>query len=180
MRSSSACAGFSYRTDGSHNKMPDLNLPMFRAYDIRTPAAKLTDDLAARLVRAEAVYFRESLGASAVLLAHDARSSGPRYLQIGAEEFAQSGLDVLVIPGICSTSQFYFAAMKHPKMAAVMFGASHNPAGDTGRKTLGPGVRPIAEHIGPFGGLDRIKEHYLADVQSAIRNPQSAIRAYDP
>ena len=57
--------------------MSDLNLSMFRAYDIRTPAALLTDELAIRLARAEAVYFRESLGASGVLLAHDARITGP-------------------------------------------------------------------------------------------------------
>ena len=35
-----------------------LNLSMFRAYDIRTPAAHLTPELAERLARAEAVYFR--------------------------------------------------------------------------------------------------------------------------
>ncbi len=140
--------------------MDDLNLSMFRAYDIRTPSAQLTDDLAIRLARAEGVYFRETLGVAGVLIAHDARASGPRYLQIGAEEYSRAGLDVVVIPGVCSTSQFYFAAMRHPGLAAVMFGASHNPAGDTGQKILGPGVRPIAEHIGPEGGLDRIKELY--------------------
>ena len=45
-----------------------------------------------------------------------------------------------------------------------MFGASHNPAEDTGRKIVGPGVRSIAEGIGPEGGLDRIKAFYLADL----------------
>src|SRR5207245_1516999 len=34
---------------------------------------------------------------------------------------------------------------------------------DTGQKILGPGVRPIAEHVGPDGGLDRIKALYLGD-----------------
>jgi phosphomannomutase len=162
--------------------MADLNLSMFRAYDIRTPSSQLTDELAVRLVRAEAVYFRETLGVSSVLLAHDARATGPRYLQIGAEEFSMTGLDVTVIPGVCSTSQFYFAAMRYPEMAAVMFGASHNPAGDTGQKILGPGVRPIAEHIGPEGGLDKIKELYLQE--AALNNGEQStggvISAYDP
>src|SRR5579863_4915881 len=107
---------------------------MFRAYDIRTPSAQLTEALATRLTRAESVYFRETLGVPGVLIAHDARTSGPHYLQIGAEEFARAGLEVVVVPGVCSTSQFYFAAMRHPHLAAVMFGASHNPAGDTGQK----------------------------------------------
>src|SRR5438874_10394856 len=140
--------------------MADLNLSMFRAYDIRTPADALTDELAVRLARAESVYFQQDLGVEGVLLAHDARSSGPRYLQMGAEEFSRAGLHVMVIPHVCSTSQFYFAAMCFSKYAAVMYGASHNPAGDTGQKILGPGARPIAESIGPLGGLDRIKFLY--------------------
>ena len=65
--------------------MSNLNLSMFRAYDIRTPAANLTDEMAARLARAEAVYFRSSLAAAGVLVAHDARCTGPRYLQIAVE-----------------------------------------------------------------------------------------------
>jgi len=161
--------------------MDNLNLSMFRAYDIRTPSSQLIDPLAARLARAEAVYFRDVVGVNGVLVAHDARSSGPHYLQIGAEEFARAGLDVVVVPGVCSTSMFYFAAMRHPEMAAVMFGASHNPAGDTGQKILGPGVRPIAEHIGPEGGLDKIQELYIACAgQSKIENRKSKISAYDP
>jgi phosphomannomutase len=159
--------------------MESLNLSMFRAYDIRTPSAQLTADLAVRLARAEAVYFRDTLGVAGVLVAHDARASGPRYLQIGAEELSRAGLQVVVIPGVCSTSQFYFAAMQRPEMAAVMYGASHNPAGDTGQKVLGPGVRPIAEHIGPEGGLDRIKELYEA---GASLSPAAAshVVAHDP
>ncbi len=158
--------------------MNSLNSSMFRAYDIRTPAALLTSDLAARLVRAEAVYFREVLGVRGVLVAHDARSTGPRYLQQGAQIFSASGLDVLVVPGVCSTSEFYFAAMRHPERAAVMFGASHNPAGDTGQKILGPGVRPIAEHIGPEGGLDCIRQLYIDG--AATSGAPGRISAYDP
>jgi phosphomannomutase len=159
--------------------MESLNLSMFRAYDIRTPSSQLTDDLAIRLARAEAVYFRDTLGVSGVLVAHDARASGPRYLQIGAEELSRAGLSVVVVPGVCSTSQFYFAAMQHSEMAAVMYGASHNPAGDTGQKILGPGVRPIAEHIGPEGGLDRIKELYEAGA-SLPPGQRGSITAHDP
>ena len=40
----------------------DLNLSMFRAYDIRTPAAFLSPEFARRLAEAEAMYFREVLG----------------------------------------------------------------------------------------------------------------------
>jgi len=167
--------------DTGERPMNDLNLSMFRAYDIRTPAAQLTEDLAVRLARAEAVYFRDTLGVSGVLVAHDARSSGPRYLEIAVEEYARAGLSVVVVPGVCSASQFYFAAMRHPHLAAVMFGASHNPAGDTGQKILAPGVRPIAEHIGPEGGLDKIQELYIKEEGKAQTLPPSRrISAYDP
>ena len=158
--------------------MDDLNLLMFRAYDIRTPSALLTDVLAARLARAEAVYFRESLGVSGVVVAHDARLAGPRYLELAADEYARAGLTVVVVPGVCSTSEFYFAAMRHPAMAGVMFGASHNPAGDTGQKILGPGVRPIAAHIGPEGGLDRVRELYVSGVSAS--SARGRIVAYNP
>ncbi len=138
-----------------------LNLSMFRAYDIRTPAKNFPPELAARLCAAEAVYFRDVLDTDRVIVAHDARSTGPAYLEIGIETFRTAGLDVVYLPGVCSTSYFYFCAMSDPDAAAVMFGASHNPAGDTGQKLLAPKVIPIAEQIGPQGGLDRIRQLYV-------------------
>ncbi len=135
-----------------------LNLSMFRAYDIRTPAASLTDDLAVRLAHAEAIYFRDVLGVRGVLISYDARSTGPHYLTLTTDVFLQAGLEVVYLPGPASTSYVYFAAMRHPEHAAVMIGASHNPAGDTGQKILGPQVAPIAGGIGPEGGLDKIRE----------------------
>jgi phosphomannomutase len=147
--------------------MDDLNLSMFRAYDIRTPAELLTDELAVRLARAEAVYFREVLGANAVVLAHDARATGPRYLRLTAEVLLDAGLDVVWLPGVSSSSYFYYAAMCQPEHPAVMCGASHNPAGDTGQKILAPGVVPVADKIGPEGGLEKLRELYLAGAAPA-------------
>ena len=141
----------------------ELNLSMFRAYDIRTPSELLTPGLAERLARAEARYIRDALGAPGVVMAHDARRTGPHYLSITAEVFRRAGLEVVYLLGACTTSYLYYAAMCHPRFAAVMVGASHNPAGDTGQKRLGPGARPIAAGIGPEGGLDRIKALYAAD-----------------
>ena len=95
-------------------------------------------------------------------MGHDARRTGPQYLTITIDALRAAGLDVVYLPGACSTSYFYYSAMRHPGYAAVIVGASHNPSGDTGQKILGPGVQPIAQGIGPEGGLDRIKELYLA------------------
>jgi phosphomannomutase len=89
------------------------------------------------------------------------------YLDIASHVYRNAGLNVLLLPGVSSTSHFYFTAMQHSECAGVMCGASHNPAGDTGRKTVAPRVKPIAEHIGPAGGLDKIKELYIEDAPLA-------------
>ena len=155
-----------------------LNLSMFRAYDIRTPSSLLTPELAERLARAEAFYIREVLGAPGVVVAHDARRTGPQYLTVTIDAFRAAGLDVVYLPGASSTSYFYYAAMRHPQFAAVIVGASHNPSGDTGQKILGQGVRPIAQGIGPEGGLDRIKALYVAGT-SASGAKRGDLRAKD-
>lgn len=160
-----------------------LNLSMFRAYDIRTPAALLTDHLATRLAHAEAIYFREVLGVKDVLLSFDARRTGPHYLTLTANVFQRAGLNVIYLPGPASTSYFYFAAMRHPESAGVMIGASHNPAGDTGQKILGPRLSPIAAGIGPQGGLDMIRELYceggsFATGQSGRMRTQDLMTAF--
>ena len=157
---------------------PELKLEMFRAYDIRIPSADLTPALAARLAHAVARYLREELDAAGVIVAHDARATGPHYLTIAAEIFQRAGLEVLYLPGASSASLFYFTAMQHPQCAGVMFGASHNPAGDTGLKILGPGVRPIAQDIGPRGGLNRITELYIEGA-SARDAPRGRLVALD-
>jgi phosphomannomutase len=60
-----------------------------------------------------------------------------------------------------------------------MFGASHNPADDTGLKILGPGVAPIAQGIGPGGGLDRLRALYSAQARSEPGRV-GRIRAIEP
>jgi len=158
-----------------------LNLSMFRAYDIRTPSPLLTDELAVRLARAEARYFREVLGVAGVVVAHDARLTGPRRLSLAAEVYLDAGLDVVAVPGVSSTCLLYFTAMKHPHYAAVMFGASHNPKDDTGQKILGANLQPIARNIGPEGGLESVKALYLADesCRGARRGRLTACDALD-
>jgi phosphomannomutase len=100
------------------------------------------------------------VGVEGVLVGRDARATGRRYLDILVDALLGAGLEVVYLPGVSSASYFYYAAMRHAGYGAIMVGASHNPAGDTGQKLLGPGVRPIARGIGPFGGLDRIRRLY--------------------
>jgi phosphomannomutase len=97
-------------------------------------------------------------------------------LTITIEALRATGLDVIYLPGACSTSYFYYAAMRYPRYAAVMVGASHNPAGDTGQKIVGPGVCPIAQGIGAEGGLDKIKALYK-DKASRPATRRGSLRA---
>lgn len=140
--------------------MTELNLSMFRAYDIRTPAKNLSLELAERLARAEAKYFREQLGAKKIVLARDARLSGAGYLELGVRVFQESGFEVLVNPDVSSTCLFYYSCMRNPEAAGIIYGASHNPSGDTGQKIVGPGLQPIADGVGPNNGLQEIRRLY--------------------
>jgi phosphomannomutase len=160
--------------------MTNLNLSMFKAYDIRTQASRLTDEIYVRLLRAEALYFKNVLQVPGVVLAHEARLPGPHFVELAAAEFSRAGLDVWVLPGVSSTCLFYFACMKKPDLAGVMCGASHNPAGDHGQKILGPGVVPIAEHIGPEGGLDKVKELYVQGAEIPVVGRPGKVQDFDP
>ncbi|HWQ14397.1 MAG TPA: phosphoglucomutase [Roseiflexaceae bacterium] len=157
--------------------MADLNLGMFKAYDIRTPARHLPLDLAERLAYAEAQYFREQLGTNAVILCRDARLSGAQYLEQGIRVFRTLGFEVLANPQVSSTCQFYYTCMRHPEAAGIMYGASHNPGGDTGQKIVGPGLQPIAEGCGPDGGLQAIRRLYEQGARPA-RVPGGALHLY--
>ena len=158
--------------------MTDLNLSMFRSNDIRTPVARLPDELARRLARAEAVYFQGVLKVPGVVVAHDARASGPHMLEMATEEYTRAGLDVVMLPGISGVCQLYYAAMRHRDLAAVMFGASHNPAGDTGRKIMGPNLTPIADGLGPEGGLACIRDLYIKGA-SLEKERRGRVHAFD-
>jgi phosphomannomutase len=149
--------------------MTNLNLSMFKAYDIRTPASHLTLELAERLAYAEAHYFRETLGTNTVVLCREARLSGPQYLEQGIRVFRELGFDVLANPQVSSTCLFYYTCMQHPQAAGIMYGASHNPGSDTGQKIVGPGVQPIADDCGPEGGLRAIRGLYEAGVRAMAR-----------
>lgn len=140
--------------------MTDLNLSMFKAYDIRTPASQLPLHLSERLAYAEAWYIREHLGAQRVVLCRDARLSSAQYLEQGIRIFRDLGFEVLAAPQVSSASLFYYTCMRHPDAAGIMYGASHNPSGDTGQKIVAPGVQPVADGCGPDGGLQAIRRLY--------------------
>lgn len=130
---------------------------IFKAYDVR---GTVPDQLNPRLARAIgtgfAVFCAEEASGSggsvdAIITGRDMRPSGVELVEAFSEGVMAEGLDVIDI-GLASTDMCYYAAgsLDAP---AVMFTASHNPAGYNGAKFALAGARPVGEHT----GLDRIK-----------------------
>ena len=150
------------------NHIPDerrqeLNLGMFKAYDIRTKSNRLTSAIAQRLLVATGRYIIEELKSSSVVLGRDARLAGPGLLELALELFPAMGIGVVVNPLQSSTCQFYFACMRNPGSAGIMFTASHNPGEYIGLKLMGPGMATLAMDSGPGGGITGILARYLED-----------------
>lgn len=142
-----------------------MNLDMFKAYDIRVKDSKLSKEDLLKLSNAIARYFKDDVKASSVVIGRDARLYGPRVMESLLDTLTRAGLDVYYNPLQISTCQFYYMCMKRPKSAGIMITASHNPKEYVGCKLLAPGVVAIAEASGPFGGLDRIKKHFIDEAE---------------
>ncbi|MFX4263773.1 hypothetical protein ACOBQJ_16425, partial [Pelotomaculum propionicicum] len=117
----------------------ELNLGMFKAYDIRTKSSRLTSELIRRLMAAIGRYSLEVLGTRRIMLGRDGRIAAPPLMEAALELLPDLGIDVLVNPLPISTCQFYFSHMKNPDCAAVMLTASHNPGEYIGLKLMAPG-----------------------------------------
>ena len=139
----------------------ELNLSMFKAYDIRTKEEKLNAGIIRRLLSSVACYMKDTLGCSTIVMGHDARLGVPGLMQEALDMFPYFGLDLIVNPLQISTPQFYFACMQNPKACGIMFTASHNPGEYVGMKMIMPPMAPITYGSGPEGGIAKIKELYV-------------------
>ena len=145
--------------------MENLNLTMFKQYDIRTRHTSLTDELKTRLYNAVAVYYRDFVKAKSVVIGRDARLYVPELAEGLATWLRKAGLDVYLNPLPISTCQFYYSCMKHRESAGIMVTASHNPAEYVGLKLVAPNVEPIAMGCGPADGIAKIKELFIQDAR---------------
>ena len=71
--------------------MEDLNLGMFKPYDIRTKIERLSDGNLSSLSRAVAIYYKRILKAPSVVLSRDARLYAPKVV----ESLKESNIPVL-------------------------------------------------------------------------------------
>ncbi len=146
----------------------ELNLGMFKAYDIRTKMEKLDGPLLERLVYSIGRYMLEDLRCGSVVVCRDARIGAPAVLDRIVDIFPSIGLDVLVNPLQVSTCQFYYSCMRHPSSAGIMVTASHNPKEYVGFKLMAMHNVPLASGYGPSGGIDAIKRYYLEDHRPCV------------
>ncbi len=143
--------------------MEDLNLGMFKAYDIRTKNQNLTDSLRTRLCHALALYCRDVLKVPSVVVCRDARLHVPQIAEDLASVMIQAGLTVYLNPLPASTCQFYYTCMKYKDSAGIMLTASHNPGEYIGAKLVSKGLFPIAMDYGPEGGIRKVMQYYVGN-----------------
>lgn len=141
--------------------MKDINLTMFKPYDIRTKIEKLTDENLDRLARAVAIYYKSVLKVKEVVLCRDARLYAPKVIEALITSFRLSSIDVLVNPLPISTCQFYYSCMRNPSSGGIMVTASHNPGEYIGLKLMAQNLFPLAYGCGEEGGIEKIKEIYI-------------------
>lgn len=142
--------------------MEELNLGMFKPYDIRTKMEKLTPQLLKRLSLSVALYYKEVLGVKSVLIGRDARLNAPVVANNLVEALRSLGVDVLLNPLPISTCQFYYSCMRHRESGGIMVTASHNPGSYIGLKLMAEDVFPLAYGCGKEGGIKKIKEIFLS------------------
>lgn len=143
--------------------MDNLNLGMFKSYDIRTKNNKLSDELRLRLCNAVALYYRDCLNVDSVVICRDARLYVPQLAEDMTAIMRKAGLDVYLNPLPVSTCQFYFTCMKYKDSAGLMLTASHNPGEYVGIKFVSKRLFPLAMDYGPEGGIRKIMQYYVED-----------------
>jgi phosphomannomutase len=131
---------------------PENVQAVFKAYDVR---GTVPDQIDAELARATGRAFVSVLGADRIVVGHDMRPSSPELARAYAAGANEAGADVVMI-GLCSTDQLYFAS-GHLGLPGVMFTASHNPAQYNGIKHC----RAHAAPVGMESGLAEIRDLVL-------------------
>ena len=117
--------------------MPDLNA-IVKAYDIR---GIVPEQLDASAAYAFGVAFAKFANASAIVVGHDMRSSGPELVDAFQRGVLAHGVNVTNV-GLASSDLLYYASGKFD-MPGAMFTASHNPAQYNGIKCCLAGARSI-------------------------------------
>ena len=180
-----------------------MNENIFREYDIRgIVGEQLTDATVDILGRAIGTFFNQN-GAKRIALGYDARESSPRFCDLLAKGFNETGCDAVLI-GMVPTPVLYHTVFTKPVDGGVMITGSHNPPDHNGFKiclgkqtlfgeqiqeikriALQAETRPVGSAPGEGKGtlptgrvsaLDVLAD-YVADVVSGIRMGPRKLKA---
>lgn len=138
---------------------PDLST-FIKAYDVRgLVGSQLTEPVVEALGAAFADEMAGEHGAAALELAvgHDMRDSSPGFASAFARGAQARGASVVML-GLCSTDQTYFASGRYG-LPAAMFTASHNPATYNGIKFCRAGAQGISLDTGLGAIRDRAQAY---------------------
>jgi phosphomannomutase len=130
---------------------------IFKAYDVR---GVVPDEFDEGIAEATGAAFVRVTGATALVTAHDMRSSSVPLAAAFARGAAGQGADVIEA-GLGSTDLLYYASGSLG-LPGVMFTASHNPAKYNGMKLCRAGAKPIGQET----GLIEIRDLVAAGVPS--------------
>ncbi|MBF0453255.1 MAG: phosphomannomutase/phosphoglucomutase [Magnetococcales bacterium] len=118
--------------------MEDINLHMFREYDIRGVAGEdLTEELVCNLGRVFAAHLKANSTKDklSVAIGRDGRISSPALAKSLAEGLCLGGVEVVDI-GLAPTPTLYFATHHFHTDAGIMLTGSHNPPDYNGLKMV--------------------------------------------
>lgn len=104
----------------------------------------VTADIALRLGRAIAHYFKAKHGGLPVLIGRDTRHSGAMLEQAVAAGVASMGGDVL-LTGVLPTPAIALLTKSQPTLASIVISASHNPYEDNGLKVFQGNARKCSD-----------------------------------
>lgn len=128
-----------------------------KTYDLRgLVGTQLNEELMTALGSAFAAY----VASETILIGHDMRPSSPEFASAFARGVNANGKQVVML-GLCSTDQTYFASGKM-QLPAVMFTASHNPASYNGIKFSNAGAQGISFDTG-LSEIKALAEGFLAE-----------------
>jgi phosphomannomutase len=135
---------------------------IFKAYDIR---GVVPDELDEQVAEAVGAAFVRLTGATAVVTAHDMRTSSPALADAFGRGASGQGADVIAA-GLGSTDLLYYASGSLD-LPGAMVTASHNPSKYNGIKLCRPGARPV----GADSGLAELRDMAAAGVPTAAGPP---------
>ncbi|NLK05832.1 MAG: hypothetical protein GX315_05665 [Spirochaetales bacterium] len=134
-----------------------MEIQLFRSHDIRFRRSLVSQAMLEQLATSLALYYRQVVQVSSVILARDGRLGGQAFQQALLCACTQAGLDVHLEPNPIGTCQFYYHCLTRKESGGLMITASHNPGEYLGLKLVGRNLEMITMGGGPEGGLEKIR-----------------------